>query len=101
MVNHVFAPMIIAARIRRYFGRFENAGAVSADKAKTLQSLGLDDSILFRRLLRNKVFIESHPGHYYVVKENFKRYQSLRRVKVLTLTGGLVICIVTLSYFMY
>lgn len=101
MVNHVFAPMIIAARIRRYFGRFENAGAVSAEKAKTLQSLGLDDGILFRRLLRNKVFIESHPGHYYVVEENFKRYQSLRRVKVLALTGGLVVCIVTLSYFMY
>ncbi len=97
MVNPVITPMIIAARIRRYFSRFENAGATDPRGAKTLQSLGLDGGFLFNRLLTNKVFIEASPGYYYVSRENFMKYRLKRRTRALYVLTALLF-VIAISY---
>jgi hypothetical protein len=100
MVNPVITPMVIAARIRRYFSRFENAGAVNPESAQTLTSLGLNDGILFRRLLRHGVFIEHKPGSYYVSRASYERYRAARRFKAAAILGGIVIIFVVISYLL-
>jgi hypothetical protein len=99
MVNPLVSPMVIAAKIHKYFRRFENAGATQADKSKTLLSLGLHEGLLFNRLIRNRVFIESAPGYYYVSRENYDRYRSVRRRRAFIILGGLVLFLVLASYF--
>ncbi len=97
MVNPVITPMIIAARIRRYVNRFENAGATDARGAKTLQSLGLDNGFLFNRLLANNVFIEASPGYFYVSRENFMKYRQKRRTRALYILTAIMVVLV-ISY---
>jgi hypothetical protein len=100
MVNPVITPMVIAARMKKYFRRFENAGAISPETSRTLKSLGLQGGILFNKLLRNGVFIEQTPGMYYVSRLNYEKYKSARRFRVVAILGGIIIIIVVISIFL-
>ena len=99
MLSRYIIPMVIAARIRKYFTRFENAGALDYGNARSLQSLGLDKTILFSRMLRNQVFVESTPGTYYVVPENYLKFKSLQKKKFLLITAVfLLVLVITINY---
>ncbi|NVO19015.1 MAG: hypothetical protein HXX13_04910 [Bacteroidetes bacterium] len=99
MVNPVIAPMVIAAKIHKYFSRFENAGATSPETSKTLQSLGLHEGLLFNRLLRNGVFKESSQGKYYVNRHNYDKFRVQRKRKALLIMGGVVTVFLIISIF--
>lgn len=101
MVNPVTTPMVIAARIKKYFTRFENAGAINPESARTLKSLGLHEGFLFSKLLRNGVFIESMPGSYYVSRPQYQKYKSLRRMRAATIIGGMVIVIIVITFLLF
>jgi hypothetical protein len=102
MVNPIFTPMIIAAKIHKYFSRFENAGATSSELSKTLQSLGLHGGMIFNRLVRNGVFIETTPGSYYVNREIYNRFRAQRRRKAFLIMGGvfLTFLIIVISIYL-
>ena len=100
MLSRYIIPMVVAARIQKYFTRFENAGALDPANAKSLQSLGLDRTILFSRMLRNQVFIESTPGKYYVVPENYLKFKSLQRKKLLLISAGLLLLLVFAIHYL-
>jgi hypothetical protein len=99
MVNPFISPMVIAATIHKYFSRFENAGATSSGTSKTLQSLGLNSGILFNRLVSNSVFIETAPGKYYVIRENYDRYRAQRKRKAFLILGGVVFALMFFTFF--
>jgi len=99
MLSRFIIPMVNAARIQKYFTRFESAGALDSGNARSLQSLGLDKTNLFFRMLRNQVFVESTPGSYYVVPENYLKFKSLQKKKLLLITAGVLLALVfTINY---
>jgi hypothetical protein len=100
MANPFTSPMVEAARIKKYFTRFENAGAVNPENAKTLQSLGLDGGFLFNRLIHSEVFIETSEGVYYINRQNYEKFKSARRLKALVIVGGIVLLVLVISYFL-
>jgi hypothetical protein len=100
MANPITSPMIIAAKMHKYFFRFENAGATSPEKSKTLESLGLHGGILFNRLLNEGVFIETSPGNYYVNSMNYDKYRAKRKKKVVMILGVVTLTFLALSYFL-
>jgi len=101
MVNPITLPLVIAAKIHKYFSRFENAGATSSETSKTLQSFGLDNSILFKRLLRKGIFIQATPGNYYVSRANYDKFRAKRRVNIFLILGIIVLALLIFSYFCF
>jgi hypothetical protein len=101
MANPLFTPMVIAAKIHKYFSRFENAGAISSETSKTLVSLGLHGGLIFNRLIRKGVFIEAAPGKYYVSRSTYDKYRTQRkRTAILVMSGILITFVVVMvSYF--
>ena len=102
MVNPIFSPMIIAAKIHKYFSRFENAGATSPGTSKTLQALGLHNGLIFKRLLRNGVFVEVTPGKYFVSRTTYNNFREQRKRNVfLILSGILLISLIIIIIFFF
>lgn len=99
MVNPVVTPMVVAAKIKKYFRRYEEAGATSPESAKTLQSLGLHGGFLFHRLVRQGVFIETKKDFYYVSRERYESFKVQRRKKAMMILGIIVIVFIAASYF--
>jgi len=92
--------MVIAAKIHKYFSRFENAGATSSDNSKTLQSLGLHGGLLFNRLLQNDVFIETSPGNFYVNRANYEKYRARRKKRVVMILGVITLTFLIMSFLL-
>ena len=67
---------------------FEAAGALSRERAKTLEDLGLHRGVILRRLRERAVVREAAPGHYYVDEESWAAVRRMRRRAVSVL--GLV-----------
>lgn len=93
MVNYLFTPMIIAARIHKYFFRYKNAEATHPGNPRTLKSLGLDAGLIFDKLVRNEIFIETSPGCFYVNVDNYQRYKSQRRARALLMLAALLLLV--------
>ncbi len=86
-----FLPALPVFRIRKYVSRFSNAGATIPERAKTLQSQGLENSSLFNKLVRNGVFIETSAGRYYLDVIRYHRYRLVQLNKVIIITAGLLL----------
>jgi hypothetical protein len=99
MVNPVVAPMVVAAKIKKYYRRFEEAGATNPESAKTLQSLGLHGGFLFNRLIRNGVFVETGGERYYVISEKYRSFKIQRRKKAMMIMGIIILVFLAVSYF--
>ena len=59
--------------------RFVAAGAVSKEKAKTLEEVGQHRGVILHRLRERAVIREATPGHYYVDLESWNAVRRLRR----------------------
>jgi hypothetical protein len=94
MAKYLFLPMIIAARMHKYFFRFKDAGATNPGNPRTLKSLGLDIGPLFDKLVRNEIFIETSPGLYYVNENKYRKYKYQRLSKVLIVSSFLFLLFV-------
>jgi len=93
MVNFLFSPMIIAARMNKYFFRYKNAEATHPGNAKSLKSLGLDAGLIFDKLVKNEVFVETSPGAYYVNEDNYQRLKTQRRAKAFLVIAALLLLV--------
>ena|SRR5579884_1579807 len=58
------AAAVIIARQSRYLRAFQQAGATSPERARSLAELGLEDSFLFRGLLRRGYVVAAAGGYY-------------------------------------
>jgi len=79
---YAFSPApIIVAKTRRILRKFEDADATSPGNTRTLEELGLRHSLIFRKLLRQGVFVEASPRRYYLNRENLVEYNERRRIR--------------------
>jgi hypothetical protein len=97
----VITPMVVAARIRKYYRRFYNAGATEAGNAKSLQSLGLHSSHIFKKMLLNQVFIETTPGYYYVSSDNYNKFRLKRRTRALAIASVMILALMLFYVFLF
>lgn len=97
----VITPMVVAAKIRKYYRRFHNAGATEAGKAKSLQSLGLHSSYIFKKMVLNQVFIETSPGFYYVSSDNYGKFRLKRRTRALAIASVMILVLMLCYIFLF
>src|SRR3954469_454678 len=86
-------PAIIAIKMRRYKEAFRAAGAVSPGRAMRPADAGLRQSLIFQKLVREKILVPVGDGRYYLDET---RDEAVMRNKRRILTVVLFIILVLL-----
>ena len=76
-MTHVVA--IILAKERRLVGRMRAAGAVSRERARTLEELGIARGVALRRLRERAVVRQAGPDRFYLDEESWEAVRRQRR----------------------
>ncbi|MFZ4522950.1 MAG: hypothetical protein ACOYNC_14670 [Bacteroidales bacterium] len=84
-------PVIIASLTRKVFKQFEQRGALSPDRAITLEEIGPSRQFIIRRLISHGVIVETSSGKFYLNQENRAAYNSLRRKKAIIALGVMLL----------
>jgi hypothetical protein len=96
-MNPVFPfPAVIAIKIRKIIDRFKQHGAVNPDHAVYPDSIGISDNLLFRKLTRRGVIMETSPGKYYLNEENLLIYNRNRRTR-----ATVVVLVIIIAFILY
>ena len=77
-------------------GRFEAAGAVSRERARTLEALGIHGGLILHRLRERAVVREGAPGHFYVDEESWAAVRRSRR-RAASVIGILALVIILIG----
>src|SRR5688572_10148047 len=87
---------VVLGKERRMVAAFEAAGAVSKERAQTLEQLGLHGGLILRRLRERAVVREASPGHFYVDEQSWTAVRRMRRraISVLGLIALVLLFIV-------
>ena len=80
-------------------GRFVAAGAVSKEKAKTLEDVGQHRGVILHRLRERAVVREATPGHYYVDLESWNAVRRTRR-RAASVAGVIALVLLFLVIFL-
>ncbi len=89
---------IVAAQFRKIVRSFQTREAYSSATARTVEELGIRHSLIFRRLVRKGVIIESGSEKYYLDKDRLEQYTKIRR-KVVLLILLAIACAVLIANF--
>jgi len=95
-MNTSFGAVIASKQRRKIIKAFKKAGAVSVDSAKSLQDIGLANSVMINIQKRNGVIIETRPDTYYL---NEAREKELNRFRLYIIAGILIIAAFFLVIF--
>jgi hypothetical protein len=96
-MNPVFPfPAVIAIKIRKIIDRFKQNGAVTPDHAVYPDSIGISDNLLFRKLTRQGVIVETSPGKFYLNEENLSIYNRNRRTR-----AAVVMLVIIIAFILY
>jgi hypothetical protein len=79
MVSPNATGAIVAAKFRKIVRSFQTREAYSSSTARTIEELGVRHSLIFRRLVRKGVIVESGSGKYYLDKDRLEQYTQIRR----------------------
>jgi hypothetical protein len=89
---------IIIRKERKLVDHFRSVGAVSADTARTLAQLGVDQHIAWRRLVDLAVLRSTPGGAWYLDEPSFQAINRVRRRLAVAFT--LLVVIVGLTAFL-
>ena len=73
------ASTIIVAIQNKVLRAFRDAGATSADSARTLEELGLRESSIFRSFVGRNVVHRTEDGRYWMAEGAAEEFLALRR----------------------
>ncbi|MEI7660561.1 MAG: hypothetical protein WCK34_00100 [Bacteroidota bacterium] len=90
---------VVAIQVKKILNRFEESGAVSPDRARTLEELGLSNRIILRRLISRGVISEAQPGRYYLDPKNLADFNEKRRKKVTAVLGAIILALLIYALF--
>ena len=79
--------------------RFQEAGAVSPETARSLEQVGCRDARMFQRMLRREVIRPAAPGKYYLDVQAARAFRRARRERALAALVIVLIIAVVLIYF--
>jgi len=85
---------VIAMRQNRYMNRFAEAGATDAEHAATLEALGSRQSWIFRRMVRQGVFVDCGQARFYMDVAASREFVRRRRKRIIVF---LVLCAVVFA----
>ncbi len=94
------AAAVVLRKERDLVGKFQEAGALSTDKARTLTELRIHDSgVAWQRLTRRAVVREGAPGTWYVDMPSWEALRYIRHrmlfvilaIVLIALVGGLLL----------
>jgi hypothetical protein len=85
-----FIPAAVAARQKRIIRKFEEAGATSAEHARTAEELDVRDRHLFSRLVKAEVLQSPGEGRYFLSAEGLQRWKQRRLVAVFVALGAVI-----------
>ena len=88
---------VVAAKRRKIIKRFISAGAVSAQTACTREELKLRNRLLWSRLLKSGVIVETN-GKFYLDKNRLEEVQQQRRKVLIPLLLIIIVLFFTLFY---
>ena len=88
---------VIAAREREVVSAFRDVGATALVSAVTLDQVGVDRNVGFRRLRRHEVIREATPGRYYLDEGVWTAVRRTRRRLVLTLFAILAFLVIAIG----
>lgn len=89
------AALIIMNRQRDLVDRFRDAGATSADAAKSLSEIGVEPSFMFSRMSSRGVFVQADGGRWWYDAAAWNRYRD-RQWKRLVVGAIVIIAICVL-----
>ena len=95
----VLIPLIVAMNVRKNINRFRNTGTTTPQASKTPEELNLRRSLIFQRLQRRNVIIETSPGRYYLHEDNLAEYVKAKRTLVLIIFAVLILILLLLSVY--
>lgn len=70
---------IIAAQFKKIVRSFHIHEAYSSGTAKTTEELGINQNLIFNKLIRRGVIMKSGTRKYYLDKERLEQYSQMRR----------------------
>ena len=70
---------VLLAKERRMVNRLRAAGAVSRERARTLEELGIARGVVLRRLRERAVIREAPGDHFYLDEESWAAVRRSRR----------------------
>ena len=73
------AAAIIIRKQRDIVRVFQGAGVTTPDRARDPDALGIDQSLVFKGLVRRAVLREASPGRYYLDEPSWNAMGSRRR----------------------
>jgi hypothetical protein len=89
----------IIAKQNQYMRRFQEAGAVSPETARSLEQVGCRDSRMFQRMVRRDVICQAAPGKYYLDVQAAQGFRKARRERALNVLPIVLVIAVVLIYF--
>lgn len=72
------AIAVMRRRERQVRDAFQRAGAIDPGTARSLEEIGVDESMAFRRLHRQEIVRESSPGCFYFDDETWEAVRATR-----------------------
>ena len=96
----MYMGAVMARRPRRYVSIFQEAQAVTADRAKTLSELGIRKTFIFSRMAEQGVFVRATDNKYYLDEEAVETYFMHQRRRKL-FVGVFVLGLGALLIFLY
>jgi hypothetical protein len=94
----VSATTVILATTNRILRAFRHAGAISPEKAKTLQELGCRRNLSFRKLEARGVLVSVPGDRWYLKEDAAEEFAAYRRVVFLL---SLAVALVALGIVLY
>lgn len=84
------AAAVIMRKQRDIVQVFQGAGATTPDRARDPDALGIDQSLVFKGLVRRAILREAKPGQFYLDEPSWKAMHSRRRIVVVVLLAVLL-----------
>ncbi|MEI8048878.1 MAG: hypothetical protein ACOYMF_14605 [Bacteroidales bacterium] len=79
----IVVPIILAVKFKNIISMFRNTGTTNPQNAKTLEELNLRPRIIFYRLVKRGVLIETISERYYLHEDNLREYSTERRTAII------------------
>jgi hypothetical protein len=79
--------------MRRIIRRFEQLGAISPNRAVSIDQLGESMGFIMRRLISQGVIAESGRGRYYLNPGKLEEFNALRRKKATIVLGIIILAV--------
>ena len=97
----IMMVIIVMVRINRLINQFKETGTISYQSAKTLEELSIKPRFIFNRFVKREVIIEATNERFYLNLDNLKIYSKERRVRMLVISGILILIMLIETFLIH